>query len=702
MKTVAMRRKTMSKKIKGARKISPEKSKEPFNSHPQDMLVAVLPNTNVQMPGSYEATLSIELIIEGPVISAATDAGAFGLDKSFAKSLSGKPYIPGSQIKGRLLEAISTLEADKVINISEEDINFLFGQKSDKEYEAEIQSAKKSNQPRRGTLTVSHFIAENKGGDGVRMRIAMDPDRGAVKKGAYMVIEAPFASGAEVKFSGKIRFVSQNPNMPEILEECFRWIPALGAQKSVGFGRIKNVEVTKEEITHLGQQCQAEDDLNQESVAIQVFSGDVLCIGLQPETSFCLAMPRTKDGNFFQAESVIGGNVIKGCMANTLNHLLGRPLDSPIDENLPAPWTELGKHFSRIRCLHAFPVSEKEQSKENDLMDSGNRPRRYPLSIVRVKDKTYDVALCPEPRLIYGMAPAFSIDWKGNDFKEVNKEFAWCDQLQKVPRVRTAINRDLRRAEEGKLFAQESIIPKGYTWNSRIYLSNISDETEKSQVRSALQKLFNYGLNYLGKTKSKVIVKMDVSLSDKFTEIVSGLEGGEYVVTLQTPALMLNPWGKHDDGKSLNDALVDSSILMDGYNGYWKDVSGAKFELVRFFARQKLLGRYLSYRFQSGKAYNPFLVTEGQSVFVLKPVNNQNDTNKILEKWLKNGLPLPSWAHQEYADPDNDGKASYRTCPFMPENGFGEVSVNMSCHEKLKPKPEPKPENSQEVGYACS
>ena len=64
--------------------------------------------------------------------------------------------------------------------------------------------------------------------------------------------------------------------------------------------------------------------------------------------------------------------------------------------------------------------------------------------------------------------------------------------------------------------------------------------------------------------------------------------------------------------------------------------------LVRFFARQRLAGGYLVLRHQPGKPYNPFLVTEAGSVFVLRPRPGKgDDANKRLDDWLEHGLPLP-------------------------------------------------------------
>ena len=112
------------------------------------------------------------------------------------------------------------------------------------------------------------------------------------------------------------------------------------------------------------------------------------------------------------------------------------------------------------------------------------------------------------------------------------------------------------------------------------------------------------------------------------------------------------------------------------YNQYWEDASSNSMEMIRFFAHQKLLGGYLVRR--HGDNYYPFYLTASGSVFVLKVKDSKENTAmEKIDEWKKKGLPLPEWVKTKYKEVD---KELWQTCPFLPENGYGEVMVNLKWH----------------------
>ena len=584
-----------------------------------------------------EVTLNVTLTLSGPIITGATTAGGFGLDLPFAR-YAGHCYLPGTHVKGRLREALKTLQP-YLKDFSEKDIYDWLG--------PEIPE-NNFNLPERGRILFDDFVAEQPGTDDIRTRITMDSIRGAVKKGCYLAIEAPFKPGEQVNFHGTIRFLCENEDQPKMaknIETGLRWIPALGGQRSVGFGRLIEVAI----------------DAWSRAVPTTVpilDSCDALSLRLYIKQPFCIAKPRI-DENLFEADRIIPGGVLKGCLANTLNQILGRPLGRPMDGSLPPPWKELGAAFDKIRFDHAFPASEEQCV----------RPQHYPLSIVRTGGNTYDVALCLGPGMINNLAPAFSIDWKEADYKAVEDELCGPPFPPTILRVRTAMDWNTRRPREAKLFAYEMIDPQYFVWHSRVDITKMP-ENNRAAVRSQLEALFDFDLKYLGKTKADVEVK---AIDAPSITVPNLTEDGFWVVTLQTPALMVKP------DVSFNEALVDETILPKKYSRFWEEISQNTLELVRFFAQQRLLGGYLHYRFQRSKPYNPFLVTTEQSVFVMKPrPGKQDEAKEFLLTCRCQGIPLPEWAKVEYGD-------SWETCPFVPENGFGEIAINMDCHTSKKP-----------------
>lgn len=587
-------------------------------------------------------TLTITLCLRGPVITAATEAGSFGTDLPFARTGAGQFYLPATLVKGRLRES---LEKDLMpfMDVTERDLTDWFGQIS----------TGVNDEPQRGRLVFGDFLLNEttrQDRDAIRTRIEMDTERGAVKKGAHLVIEAPFRSGELCSFTGSVSIVCRDeefPRIQDVITKGLRWIPAFGGQKSVGFGQLVGVQV----------------DTSQHRVPSEITARsacNALSMQIYPQAPFCIARPHVGD-NLFESEDIIPGGAIKGCLADILNQVTGRALNNPVDQTIPPPWQDLGEWFSSIRFDHAFPT----------LRAKPNRPQRYPLSTVRANQKTYDIALCPQPGLIAGRAPIFFVDWKPEDEICVENEFGW-DRPPKVLRVRTKIDRDSRRADEGSLFAYEMIDPKAHVWHGRADLTAVPEE-KRGAVCAQLQALLQLQLKRLGKTKTEV----DIGVSElPPATLPTPLDDDFWVITLQTPALMLDPW---NPGNPTN-TVVDSGMLLRAYQEYWNEVSQGHLGLVRFLAHQKLLGGYLHYRFQTKRPYNPFLVTAERSTFVLKTQNagQLNEIRQLIGMWRALGLPLPDWAIREYG-------TSWQTCPFVPENGFGEIAVNMACHMDRKP-----------------
>jgi hypothetical protein len=68
-------------------------------------------------------------------------------------------------------------------------------------------------------------------------------------------------------------------------------------------------------------------------------------------------------------------------------------------------------------------------------------------------------------------------------------------------------------------------------------------------------------------------------------------------------------------------------------------------------------------------------------VFVLEAKDDSlASTRKQIANWLETGLPLPSWVSQ-FADEDESQR--WRFCTYIPENGYGEIAVNLPVHEQI-------------------
>jgi hypothetical protein len=581
--------------------------------------------------------LIIELTLIAPFITKSNEIGEFGIDAPLAKSLNGKYQFPRKLIKGCLKQAWN--EIADVIGEDKAFIEKWLGDKS--EYEKD--QTKTSVEPNRGKLFFSDFVTDDKGNRNTATKISIDAERGAVKENHLLVIETPFKPQEKVKFKGTITYFVKDDIECEFVKnrilKGLKWITNLGALENINFGQLNEVELKGEVKNQIQYSTQT------------ATNKDVFDLILKPQEPFCISKRRTTE-NLFESEEFISGGVIKGCIAETLKLIS--------DDN--NPFTELKNNCHLIRFTHAFPSKNK------------TRPIVIPLSFVKIKSdkdekhfakKYNDVWKYKNAILIKNESPAFSVDWKNSD--DIDMEFGW-EHPKTVLSVQTAIENN--KAKDGKLFAYEKINPDGFEWLGKIDLSKVNT-ADKDKVEKQLRCVFATDLFGLGKTKAICKAEMldENSCSSKMNSDKNPKDN-KFIITLQTPFLLCNP-------QNLNESSWKDE-LFGAYKETWEKYFDNFATLSHFFHSQSLAGgEYLHKRFQSDKAYNPFLLTDAGSVFVFDVIDETNAKGKI-EYWLKHGLPLPDWAETLYGN-------NWQTCPFLPENGFGEIAVNLDVHWKNQP-----------------
>lgn len=606
-------------------------------------------------------TYDVLFRLQGPILTQATAAGEFGIDAPASRNADGKLCIPGTLVKGRMRQACEELNALITDNAQQFPVDDWFGKISGNQ-----QNSLNTVAPIRGAIYFSDFIADEpeKKGSGTIHRVRMDDATGTVDKGAYLVMEAPVPPGQEIIFTGSITLITDEASakLEKKLLTALRWITSLGGERTVGFGSVVSVDLKPG---------------NQQTTApaqpLDLSAGaSRLALTLSPEGPFCLAMKKT-DGNLFASEDIIPGNVIKGAIATTWGLMLGKGANAIIDAHFDSTRSELCRNFSNLRIGHSFPA-DKEKS----------RPTVAPLSLVKAEDKLRDVAALGRTVLIDKKAPAFSIDWKS--FGDVQEKFGW-PHLKRQMLVRTAMSRENLSAEREQLFAYDSIVPDGFQWHGSVDLAAVP-EHERVKVAQQLSTILSSGLVGWSKTKTTATAALSVADTPAVPDCFSF--DGTCIITLQTPALLCNPINLNEQsgGKELHDA----------YQAAIATISKNSLKLVRFYAQQELLGGYYQHqRFQTGKSYHPWLMTTAGSVFVLQPESGkEQEAQNAVKNWLVTGLPLPQWAKELYA---RDGKEGdhWQNCPYLPENGYGEIALNLSCHTELKPKSD----ECKEVADVC-
>jgi len=612
--------------------------------------------------------IKVILKLKGPVLTKSTSIGAYGIDSPMAIDENNRYYLPGTLLKGRIREAMHELHNAAADDFSP-DIAALLGEET-----GNREKEKHKVEPQRGLLHFSDFTCTSKQDEDskIRYRISIDKDRKAVKKNAFLVIETPFGVGECVCFKGNITFCAKDMGQTEKIFRCvkiaMRWVSSFGAERTVGFGSMEDVSLTmtplKEDVLVPPQNLKTP-----------------FYLAIKPRAAFCIAKKRI-DGNLFESETVIPGSVLKGTVASTWKRLLGKGTNAEIDSTTDPLRKELCKYFDKICFSAAFPADE-----------IGVRPVVPPLSLVKKgKEELRDVALCEAPTLyvksktnnknksvIKYIAPSFAVDWK--DETDVMTQFGW-PKLKPELRVHTAIDSEKLRAAKSKLFAYESIQPGDCTWYGSVDILDDENEKmsekEKRKVMEQLCDVMRYGIHGLSKTGVSADVKAAINMSNKHSSYYDKPRDGVWVLTLQTPAIIGDP-------EEL-DRSSGCKELKEVYNKALFELSGENLTLERCFTKEYLAGSYYLYkRFQKDNEYYPYFITDKGSVFVFKVAEGkkENDAQEQIKKWTRYGLPLPGWAIERYKNKGVDG-SHWSNCPYIPQNGFGEIAVNLDVHWNIK------------------
>ena len=634
------------------------------------------------MPHQFNITLRVV----GPVLSRSTAVGRKGVDAPAARNADNQIILPGSLVKGRLAQAwneLATVEGlkDQFEGLADRWLGLDSGDQGG--------TRRAGVTPRRGCIFFGDFVLQPippvdvseparkriPSGAGFRTRIQIDDARGAVQSQALQVLEQPVPTGTTGTFVGTIKVQAEGSELAliqERLKKGLRWITSLGGERTIGYGRIHSgipsVAVAP---------CDPENRREvEESGPAKGETAVEFSLELTVDGPLCFARHRTTL-NLHEARDEIPGAAIRGALAEKWRARVGASAMGRLSvrEYGDASRPQLATHFDSLVFSDAFPTK------------CSARPTVPPQSLVRVGERenrrTLDASRLNRAFCVGGKAPDFAVDWKDDDFTAVRPAFGWHRPAREI-RVRTALNPVTRKADEQRLFAWETILPEpGAFWRSRVSLAGVP-EADRPDVARQLSELLSGELPGLSKTKASATVRL-VPVTQAAQCPPAGPEG--WTVVLQTPALLCDPRLQRNERDAAGNPVPPSGPLTPEemlalYRATWRQLSsttadsGGTLELSHYFARQCLMGgHYLWQRFVPDLSYNPWLLTEAGSVFVLKPVAGKEEAAR---QWLANrlplGLPIPEWAIHlgDVGRPE----AFWRRCPFVPENGWGEFLVN--------------------------
>lgn len=595
-----------------------------------------------------KAKITVTLVLRGPFLTKASAMGAPGIDAPLARDAQGRYYLPGTLVKGKLLEAWRELAGVPGVP-DEARRERLLGKEPSKgdwgRYAA--------------ILRFDPFVAAApREGAAVRTteRIQIDGGRRAVRKGFIQFIEAPYLANERIRFDGLIRFSCRDRQEAEEIQKqvaCgLGWVDSFGAGRTIGYGELLSVR----------SELQAEEE--RDGVA-ELPRTDQLGLSVAPQGPFCVTRHRPST-NEFESTEVIAGGVLKGTLASMINRSMGRPLAQEIDGQTDSARGELCRNFHLLRFTHAFPVRRGEA-----------RPLPPPLSVVHYSlgngGRFRDLAHREGGLTESGVAPAFSVDWKFADWAKVRGAYGWPDLATEL-RVRTKMSGETRRAEDEKLFSYRNVVPGDNRWQCRVDLSAIP-AGERQAVRQQLAQTLARGFEGLGKTKVTAGVEWTGGAA---LSVPEGEGGGRdrWRILLMTPALLTDPRALRPEGGWAMAGSISRELQFRAYHAVWRELSGGHLELVRYFHDQSIAGgEFLRGRFQDKEAaYWPYLLTEPGSLFVVR-AEDPAAGKELLGKWLTSGLPLPGWVDELHGRNGLRG-GDWRCCPFVPANGYGEIFLN--------------------------
>ena len=499
--------------------------------------------------------------------------------------------------------------------------------------------------PDRGLLIAGDLSAQADK-DVTTTRIEIDDETGAVKTGALQVMELAAPFGAEVQFRGEFLLQALNgvdpPAVEKLLSLAINLIPAIGAFKSAGFGEVVAGRVTLKEVARI---ILATGGTAAERMAYRVTFDRPFLVDAVRETD-----------NLFVGSVVVPGAALKGALAAKLA-LAG------VDPERDPEWSTA---LANLRISHAFP--------ENDDGRLSRLPLPASLCVYADRD---DLEFADGLHEDVGarefgerwLAPLYPVDWKDEYFDELSKRARLPHRAAPSPQPRTHV-----RIDPGTFVAADqdlfTTVAQGVyrgDGKKRAWRIVVDFDGVTQGRRAQLQALIEDGLYAIGRTGACAVFEKINSACDAeswgrirlaMAPAAAPVSGHDdlYALTLITPALLTDP--------------KEKAKIEEQYKNQIESQTGG--ELLRCYTSRRLAGGYVAMRRRPyGKTYYPFVLTEPGSVFLVR-----SNAPEKLEHVARFGLAPVALKDAKPLD--------WRNCPYLPENGYGEVAFSLIDPAQLK------------------
>jgi hypothetical protein len=620
----------------------------------------------------------LRITVLGPILTKSAEPGDPGLDAVTLRAPDGSLVISGKHMHGRCRHAAEEIAELAECGPLKAWIVPAFGPDSTKDPSLRDKDQdKKRWEPKRAALHFEELRCSQAAGRNTEPRDFRLPKDDQTEAGAdqmLAVFEQAGAHGEPIKFAGKVRIVCSSEadgrKQQAILLRAVRWLTNLGGQAGVGYGAVENVSLLECKAAPAGLTGKA---LEKESL-------DTVELELSFAEPFCLAESQL-DENIFLCLDLVPGSAVAGAVQRALDD---------VDPG-EAAFLNLRRQFDAIRFRHSLPVCRGAEA----------RPIPVPLSWAAIGPRggrtVFHAALVQEPGLFVRgdekWIPDFQTDWK-EGLRESARGLCGWGEVEQETRMYTEIDRTTGTAMDERLYAYQLVRPEravdgkpreAVKWRGGMDLSRV-DGGDRANVIAELRDLVTQAPLLLSKTDARCTIAMSAQRKGEDPKPIA-IDGTTdcWIVLLVTDALLV-------DLEKL--AGAGYAELEQAYRDAWSEIGrqtlcglrqdepkpeGIPLELQHYFSREKLVGGdYLHHRFRGNQPpHAPYLVTGAGSVFVLQSrPERRNDVQDVLCKLLQEGLPLPSHP-----------AARWNTCPFVPQNGYGEIVVNhMTQMERLHSK----------------
>lgn len=175
----------------------------------------------------------------------------------------------------------------------------------------------------------------------------------------------------------------------------------------------------------------------------------------------------------------------------------------------------------------------------------------------------------------------------------------------------------------------------------------------------------------LGKTSTPASLRLHPRPFDYSQPQIPIEDQGQVFLYLQSPARLLN-------SSELNGipSTGGAALLREKYAQAWEKLSGGSLKLSHYYARQILKGGDFWWnKYHKSLPYQAQVFTDTGSLFVLEFVKGkEKEASQYLREWQQLGLPQLDGYCREY---DKN--------PWIRENGWGEISLNIGIHQHWAP-----------------